>query len=309
MTNLQVRYINMYRAVKDYLNQNSGITKDLPNFAEFFAAFLKFIERIMFIAEIQKDTTTGAAKEKKRLRNNLMTLASGNSDALTAFAKFANNDLLLDQVRFTFSDLLKMTGVDLKNYAQVIYNKSEANIGSLASYGITPETQKTFSDAIALFDASLAKPRIGITEKAKATSELGNLFDSADEMLKNIDTVVKIIRRKEPNFYKGYTSNRMLVDTGSGKLAVKASAIELLNRLPIQGAVFTFNHEPDKITGSNGIGEIIKKTSKNGNFHIKSLKAGAYKVLVSKTGYKVKEVVLNITDGVRSDLVVELEKV
>jgi hypothetical protein len=35
MTTLQVRYVNMYRAVKDYLSLNAGITKDLPNFANF----------------------------------------------------------------------------------------------------------------------------------------------------------------------------------------------------------------------------------------------------------------------------------
>jgi Carboxypeptidase regulatory-like domain len=308
MTTLQVRYVNMYRAMKDYLNLNAGITKNLPNFEAFFTAFLNFIDRIMLIAEMQKDTFTGAAKEKKRLRDNLMTLASDNSDAITAFAKFTSNELLLDQVKFNISDLIRMTGVDLKNYAQVIYNKVETNIGLLAPYGVTPETLKIFNDAIVAFDASLAKPRVGITEKAKATNELNKLFESADSMLENIDTAVKIIRRKEPNFYKGYTSNRMLVDTGSGKIALKASVKELTNGEPVHAALFTFTHEADKYAGGTGIGEIAKKTTKKGNFHIKNMKAGTYKVVVSKPGYKDKAVTVSITDGERSDLNVELEK-
>jgi len=308
MTTLQVRYVNMYRAMKDYLNLNAGITKSLPNFAEFFAAFLNFIDRIMLIAEMQKDTSTGAAKEKKRLRDNLMTLASDNSDAITAYAKFTSNELLLDKVKFNISDLIRMTGVDLKNYAQVIYNKVETNIGLLAPYGVTPETLKVFNDAIVAFDASLAKPRVGITEKAKATNELNKLFESADSMLENIDTAVKIIRRKEPNFYKGYTSNRMLVDTGSGKIALKAFVKELTSGEPVHAALFTFTHEADKYAGGTGNGEITKKTTKKGNFHIKNMRAGTYDVVISKPGYKDKAVTVSITDGERSDLNVELEK-
>lgn len=308
MTTKQERRVNMYRATDDYLNLNPGITKDLPNFEGYFNSFKITIKQLMLIAEIQKDTSTGAAKEKKRLRDNLITLASDNSAAITAYAKFTNNELLLDKVKFSDSDLIKMSGVELINYAQIIYNKAEANIGVLATYGVTPETIKALNDAIAVFDASLAKPRVGITEKAKATSELALLFASADSILENMDASIKIIRRKEPNFYKGYTSNRKLVDTGSGKLALKATAKELTSGEPVQGAVFTFNHEADKFSGSNGNGEITKKTSKKGSFHIKNMQSGTYKVVVNKPGYKEKEVTVSVADGERSELKVELER-
>ena len=82
-----------------------------------------------------------------------------------------------------------------------------------------------------------------------------------------------------------------------------------MSGVPVQGAMFTFNHEADKLTGSNGIGAITKKTSKKGNFHIKNMKAGTYKVVISKLGYKEKEVTVSIADGERSELIVELEKV
>ncbi len=72
--------------------------------------------------------------------------------------------------------------------------------------------------------------------------------------------------------------------------------------------MFTFNNEAAKLTGSIGNGEITKKTSKKGSFHIKNMKAGTYKVVVSKPGYKVKEVTVSVADGERSELVVELEK-
>jgi uncharacterized membrane protein len=39
------------------------------------------------------------------------------------------------------------------------------------------------------------------------------------------------------------------------------------------------------------------------------MKAGTYKVVVSKPGYKEKEVTVSVADGERSDLKVEMEKV
>jgi hypothetical protein len=308
MTTLQERYVNMYRAIKDYLNLNLSLLKSLPNFEENFTAFLNTIARLMVIAEMQKDTSTGAAKEKKRLREYLITLASDNSVALSTFAKFTKNELLLDKVKFSDSDLIKMSGVELKNYAQILYNKVESNLELLANYGVTPETLKALNDAISAFDASIAKPRVGINEKAQATRELSLLFKSVDSILDNIDASVKIIRRKEANFYKGYTANRRLVDTSSGKLALKASAKELASGEPVQGAQFIFIHQADILSGNNGIGEITKKTSKKGNFQIKNMKAGNYKVSVNKPGYKAKEVSLSVAAGERSKLTVELEK-
>jgi Carboxypeptidase regulatory-like domain len=308
MTTLPERYVNMYRATEDYLDQYLDIINGLPNVEANITAFKLTTKQIMQIAEIQKDTSTGAAKEKKRLRDNLITLAADNSIAIATYAKFTNNELLLDKIKFTDSDLIKMSGVELINYAQIISDKVEANIGNLATYSVTPETLKALKDALIAFDASLAKPRVGITEKAKATNELSLLFASADSILENIDAAIKIIRRKEPNFYKGYISNRKLVDTGSGKLALKVTATELNSGVPIHGALFTFNHAADKLTGSNGIGEISKKTSKKGNFHIKNMKSGTYDVVIRKPGYKDKSVTVSIADGERSDLNVELEK-
>ena len=70
-------------------------------------------------------------------------------------------------------------------------------------------------------------------------------------------------------------------------------------------AVFTFNHE---MPGSNGNGQIVKKTSEKGNFQIKSMQPGSYNVIVTREGFKNKEVSVVIIDGERCELKVELER-
>jgi uncharacterized membrane protein len=58
-----------------------------------------------------------------------------------------------------------------------------------------------------------------------------------------------------------------------------------------------------------GIGKMTKKTASKGSFQIKKMQSGTYKVLVQKPGYKDKEVSVSISDGERSEIVVEMEKV
>jgi hypothetical protein len=90
---------------------------------------------------------------------------------------------------------------------------------------------------------------------------------------------------------------------------LRAAAREIINGESVSGAVFIFRHEAPVSSGSNSNGEIVKKTSKKGNFHVKSMSAGTYNVKINKKGYKDKEVTVTVTEGERTVLKVELEKV
>ena len=83
----------------------------------------------------------------------------------------------------------------------------------------------------------------------------------------------------------------------------------MLKGTPLKGVKFTFTPESVKMNLSGGMTEMVKKTAEKGSFHIKNMQAGTYKVIVSKPGYKDKEASVSISDGERSELSVELEKV
>jgi hypothetical protein len=308
MTTNQESKLNMYLTVRNFLIPNDGVTKDLPNFAASYATLMSTIGQIQNIGEIQKYDKTGLAMEKNRLKELLIKMAADYSRKVTALAKFTNNIKLLNEARFSETDFVRMTDVALKDYLQIIHDKAEANIGSLSKYGITPETQKVFMDTITAYNASLSTPRTGIAEKSKATKKLTVLFETADAAVENMDFSVGIIKLAQPDFFNGYKSSRKLVDISSGILALKATAKDLLSGEPVRGAIFTFKTDGSKLTGSNGNGEIIRKTAKKGSFHIKNMKPGTYKVSISKPGYKEKEVSVSVADGERSVLKVELER-
>lgn len=308
MTTLQESRLNMYLAVRDFLVPNEPVIKDLPNFAANFKLLQETITNIQSFGEQQKFDKTGLAKLKNELRQKLITLSIDNSRKLIAYANFSNNTLLISEVKFTTSGFSKMTDTGIKDYAQIIYDKAQANLDALPPYGITADTQKTLLDMITAYNDSISKPRIGLTEKSQATKQLVLLFNSAEIALGNMDLVVEIIRLSQTAFYTGYKTVRKVVTTSAGNLRLKALATDKKNGEPIRGVLFTFKLAGDNLLSSNGNGEIVKKTAEKGRFHIKSMPSGIYQLIVSKPGYADKTQTVIVADGEMTDLWVEMER-
>lgn len=294
--------INMYLAVRNYVNQNEAVAGKIPKFSSSFGKLQNITAEIQLIGEMQGVNKTGLAIDKNKLKMTLIAMAVKYSNKVAILARLNNNDTLLKEVRINESDLAKLPGVTLKERAQLIYDRTEANIVNLAEQGITADTQKQFFETITAFNNALSTPRTGIAEKRQATQKLPVLFDAADAEIEIMDLAAGSAKGEFTDFFNGYKTSRKLVDTSSGSLALKASAKELLNGEPLSGAVFSFRNE------SSDNGELIKKTSDKGSFHVKSMEAGAYKVKVTKQGYKDRDVSVVIEDGERSELIVELEK-
>jgi hypothetical protein len=308
MTTDQRVRLNMLLSVRNYGNQNEQTVKNIPKFASSFEKLKSTTDEIQLIGEIQGVNKTGLTSDKNKLKKSLIGMAIKNSNKVAILAKQTNNDTLLKEVRFNESQLIRLPEVKLKEQVQIIYDRTEANIGSLGEQGITPETQKIFLETITAFNKALSTPRTGIAIKREATKKLLVRFATADSLIEIMDLAAGSAKDEFPDFFNGYKTSRKLIDTNTGLLALKATAKDLASGEPIHGVLFTFIHEADKLTGSDGIEEITRKTAKKGSLNIKNMQAGTYQVTVRKPGYKQKEVSVIVAEGERSELVVELEK-
>jgi len=308
MTTNQVSRRNMYFSVRNFVIANEATAKTIPFFTAKYSIFEKALSEIQTWSEMQKDAITGIEKKKKKLRESLIRISADYSKMLAAIAKFANNDKLMDKIRFRISDLQRMKDVELRDYAKIIYDNVGANLDKLTEYEITADTQKVYLDTINSYDAVLSTPRTEIAEKSQTTKRLAGLFDNADSALLELDFAIEAGQPKQPEFFNNYKAVRKIVDSATGKLALRAVAVDTASGKPLTGAIFTFKPEGGKVPFATGNGEITKKTAGKGIFHIKSIPAGTYKVVVKMDKYKAKEVTVEITDGVRRELTVELEK-
>lgn len=307
MTNLQESRLSMYLAFRDFQTAYTAITNPLPNYTSNSTTFVNTITQIQAIAEQQKMSKKGIADNKNQLRDVLIVLTADNSRKLVAYAKFTNNLTLAKEVQFAESKLKRVADTAVKDYAQIVYDRAQPIVASLAAYGITAATQTAFLTAINNYNASIGRPRAGATEKSQFTKQLATLFKTADTALANMDTAVEIVRLTQPNFYNGYKTARKIVETGNGKLSVKGLVVEASSGAAIKGAKLAFVLDGKAVKAANAQA-VVKKTADKGRFNLKNLPAGLYNVTISKNGYQEQVVTIAVSDGERSELNVQLSK-
>ena len=310
MDSKQETKLSMYIAVRDYLAKFLTILNALPNFAAFYTALQNAITQIQSTGEAQGFDRSGNATGKNQLKDTLVTLAVDTARKSTAYAKFAKNQVLLKEMDITESELKRMADTKLKNTAQGIYDRAQANLASLATYLVTAASQTALQTAITNFDKSIGQPRIGTTETSKATKQLVALFKNGDAALDDIDTVVEIIRLTQVDFYNGYKSVRKLINTGTTTLAIKGMVTDTTTGSGLKGAKISFSLNggatlAKSVNGKNGF---TKKSADKGGFLVRTAADGTYTVTVELPGYKKATATVSVVSGQMSVLDIGLER-
>ena len=308
MKSRQESKLSMYLAVKDYLTTSTAIVTPLPNYPEFSASFVDAIAQIQTHGEQQMFDKSGLKANKEQLRSTLVMLAADSYRKLQAYARYANNQLLLSESRFSVTTLKTATDNVLREYTQGVYDLAQSNLNQLEPYGITQESQAVLLNTINAYVEAIPKPRIGKAERKQSTLLLAGAFATADKALGNIDAVVEIVRLAQTNFYNGYRTVRKLMNTGVIPLAVKGVVTDAVTGEPLKNVVLSFaldgNGRNPRATKSNVV--VVKKTAPKGGFYIKSLTAGSYHVTLQKRGYADQVLTVAVSNGEMSELRVQL---
>ncbi len=301
----------MYLAVKDYLTANARKVSGLPNYTGFFTIFQGCTTEIDTWGEQQMFNKKGISAQKKQQRYTLAAVCGDTSRRITAYAKFTNNQVLLNEIKFSDSELKRAADTILRDNAQGIYDRAQANLTALEPYGVTAATQTALQDAINAFVTSIPKPRLGITNKKQSTAQLAKFFDAADEALDNIDTIIEMVKVSDANFYDGYKSVRKVIETGKGSLVLKIVVTDAQTGEPIANVTLTITPDDgqQRSISQTAKQSIVRKTAKGGGVKEKSMEDGKYIVTAQKPGYKDKMATVNIVHGELAVLEIELEKI
>lgn len=310
MDSKQETKLSMYIAVRDYLAKFQTILNALPNFSAFYTALLNAITQILSTGEVQGFDKSGNATGKNLAKKTLVALALDTARKVRAYAKFTQNQVLFKEMDITESRLTRMADTKLRNTAQGIYDRAQANVASLSTYRVTEATQTALQTAITNFEGTIGEPRLGITETSQATKQLVRLFKAGDAALDDIDTVIDIIRATEVDFYNGYKSVRKLVGNGASTLAIKGFITDASTGSPLKGAKLTFtsNGGATFAKGVNGKNGFTKKSAKKGGFLVRTAEDGTYDVTVEKPGYKIATAKVTVVAGQMSLLDIAMER-
>lgn len=311
MTNQQESRLSMYLSFRDYQAGFTAISTPLPNYTTNSTTFVNTIPQIQAVAEQQKISKKGVTDNKNILKENLIVTTADYARKLGVYAKFTNNATLAQEVKFTEGKLRQVADTAVKDYAQIVYDRAQPIVASLATYGITAATQTALLAAITAYNASIGKPSVSRTESSQITKQLETLFKTAETALANMDAAVEIVRISQPAFYTGYKNARKIVETGIGTLAVKGLVTDAKTGEPVKGATLSF-----ALDGNNGMAKtakastesVVKKTAEKGGFNIKSLPSGMYTVTIKKVGYADQVATVAVADGELTEVNIQLSK-
>jgi len=213
----------MFKTVDGYLDQKNSVWNGM---APFSAAVLQFKDKIISIdaaAQKQETPVSGAAGDKAAARDGLEDLLFLMCEALGVLAHTSNDHDLKALVDLSPTAIDKLADEELGNRATNVLAKANALKTELATMQVTQANLDELDEALQTYQAAKAKPRTAVVERAVQTETLPALVRETSNILRDqIDRLVNLFRRTDPEFVAGYRSARVVVDRVAGHAAPKA---------------------------------------------------------------------------------------
>ncbi|HYX29075.1 MAG TPA: hypothetical protein VE863_10950 [Pyrinomonadaceae bacterium] len=218
----QTNRVNMYKTVTGVLDDHSAVWNAMAPMVTAVADFKTKVSTIDTAVQKQ-ETPTGATKDKAEARDALEDVLFLMCRALSFLAhKSGDNDLsaLADLTR---SDIDKFDSEGLSNRAASVLAQANAKKTDLATVQVTQANLDELTQALADFNEVKAGPRQATAERAAQTESLPTLIRDANSILRNeVDPLVALFSRSNPDFVSAYNSARVIVDRAATHAAAKA---------------------------------------------------------------------------------------
>jgi len=213
MNTKQLNKLTMYLAVEGICDASPAVWQTLQAFADVYTDLKTRVNNIQTFAQSQTQDTSGIAADKKAARQAMCAAALPIANAVHAYAVKTKNNTLAAEMDFSMSDLMAGRDVQSRDNCQNITTTANANLASLASYGITAAKLTALNGAIAAYNLLISKPRDTRAQGKTITGNVQAEFDAADEDLVIMDDLTGQITNAK--FVDDYNNARTIVDTAA----------------------------------------------------------------------------------------------
>lgn len=214
MNKVQTNRKEMYDTVIDFFDSSTEKWSFISKVGEFKNEFTIVNNQIDQSQAAQQDARVFLSKDKKKLKRTIATKADILNDALEAFAVVTGDVKLENKMNDSFSDLFRLTNLAFIPKIKEVIKEGEAHIDVLQpEYGVAPEQIEDLKADLDNFMELNGQPRAYQIASIQASKDLEQLFSEAYEILSTkLDKVMKIFKRRDPNFYNGYLAARVVID-------------------------------------------------------------------------------------------------
>ena len=219
MNALQEAKLTMYRAVQTHCDANGAITSTNLAFTTAYADFVTQISKLQGSETVVSKQTKGVAKDKQSLRLKLCRTTTDLAALVFAYASKTKNQVLQQQVNYSYSDLEKIKDEMIAPACQNILEAANANLAALADYGVTNPMLTALQTDIDNYTNASQSPQAAKATKQTENAKMKDTIKLADDVLKNqMDKLVVNFKAANPDFVDTYFNVRVIIDpTGGSK--------------------------------------------------------------------------------------------
>jgi hypothetical protein len=217
--------VTMFKTVDGYLDQKNSVWNGMAPFAAAVQQLKQKLVAIDTAAQKQETPVSGAAGDKAAARDELEAVLFLMCEALGVLAHTSNDHDLQALVDLSPTAIDRLNDEELGNRATNVLAKANAMKTELATMEVTQANIDELDEALQTYQAAKAKPRTAVVERMVQTETLPTLVREASNILRDqIDKLVNLFRRTNPEFVAGYKSARVVVDRVAGQAARPANS-------------------------------------------------------------------------------------
>lgn len=207
--------LSMYEATIEVLDINTVPVATIPALVTAKSDLVNIIMQIRAANLIQQMSTKGKTMDKGDRKNELADTAYAVAGAVQALATDKGENDLYMLVNFSRTRLRSADDEEIQQLCQLIHDEANTVVASLLDYGVDEVKLEELQGLIDAWSSRSQAPRVAISERAAATSNLPNLFSAADEVLKKrMDKLMEQFYVDNRTFYDTYKKARKIVNAG-----------------------------------------------------------------------------------------------
>jgi hypothetical protein len=212
MDTYQTNRVTMFKTVAAYLDGNTSVWNAIAPLQTAVADLKDKLSAIDNSAQKQ-DTPTGAVDDKAAAREALEDVLFLTCEALGVLGHGSDDHDLIAFTSVSTSTLKRFGEEQLSNRATQVLASARARETELTTLNVTKANIDELEHALSEFNSAKARPRTATANRSAQTQSLPNLIRETSSLLRNqIDRMVSLLRRANPNFVAGYQSARVIVD-------------------------------------------------------------------------------------------------
>lgn len=304
MNTNQDNKLNMWLVLRNYLQENTAVTNQIPGFAVWFGRLEDCINRVMKTTEVQAAEVKGLTEVKNKLEEDLMLKLLEVAAKVRAHAVICDDLILEGRFKLSMRKLRNLPDTILLAKAQGLINDARTVQAEAAEYGLSLELLDQAQGLTDEYSQAMPQPRDGINRRKHQTRAMAEEFKKGDEVLKGMDVLMGVVRYTDTLFYSAYRRARRITNTARRTRALQLWVKDVTRGKPVVLA---------KVFLKTADGEAVlrkpKKTGKSGSVIMRHMAPGEYTYEVVMGGFVSESGKFYINRGEMTKVVVMIRGV